>query len=182
VAVVKLNAEGVRATGTQVGVDPLPYRADYRLDASERFVTARLDVVAEGAGWRRELELVHDGRGRWTCRAGASGEVDLQAPGGDIEPLLGALDCDLGLCPLTNLMPIRRSGLNRRPGAEDFRMAWVSVPDLGVHGSAQRYEHVRPGVVRYVDRGPFAGFHADLELDADGIVEHYPGLAKRIRA
>ena len=31
-------------------------------------------------------------------------------------------------------------------------MAWVSVPDLGVHGSAQRYEHVRPGVVRYVDR------------------------------
>src|SRR5690242_18325765 len=74
VASVELTADGVRASGTQVGVDPAPYRADYRLDAAEGFVTARLEVVVAGEGWRRELELVHDGRGRWTCRG--SGEVE----------------------------------------------------------------------------------------------------------
>ena len=180
VAAVELTAEGVTATGTQVGADPLPYRADYRLDASNGFVTVRLEVVAEGTGWRRELDLVHDGRGAWTCRAAAYGEVELPAPGGDAATLRGALDCDLGLCPLTNVMPIRRSGLDRRPGAEDFLMAWVSVPDLAVHASAQRYEHVRPGVVRYVDRGTFDGFRAELELDGDGLVERYPELAERV--
>jgi uncharacterized protein len=180
VAAVELTPDGVTATGTQVGVDPLPYRADYRLDAGHGFVTARLDVVAQGTGWRRELELVHDGRGNWTCRAAACGEAGLPAPGGDAEPLRGALDCDLGFSPLTNVMPIRRSRIDRRGEAEDFLMAWVSLPDLGVHASAQRYEHVRPGVVRYVDRGTFDGFRAELELDADGLVECYPGLANRV--
>jgi hypothetical protein len=180
VATVELTADGVTASGTQVGVDPMPYRADYRLDARHGFVTARLEVVVHGTGWRRELELVHDGRGRWTCRTAASGEPELPAAGGDAPMLSGALDCDLGLCPLTNVMPIRRSGIDRRPGAVDLLMAWVSMPDLGVHASAQRYEHVRPGVVRYVDRGTFDGFRAELELDADGLVASYPGLAKRV--
>jgi hypothetical protein len=93
----------------------------------------------------------------------------------------GALDCDLGLSPLTNAMPVHRTGLLHRPGAEDFLMTWVSVPDLVVHASAQRYEHVRPGVVRYVDRGQFEGFTAELAFDADGLVLDYPGLARRVR-
>jgi hypothetical protein len=34
--------------------------------------------------------------------------------------------------------------------------------------------------VRYVDRGLFDGFTAELELDRDGLVVHYPGLAERV--
>ena len=51
-------------------------------------------------------------------------------------------------------------------------MAWVSLPDLVVHESRQRYSHVAPGVVRYEDDS----FAADLELDGDGLVVRYPGL------
>jgi hypothetical protein len=40
---------------------------------------------------------------------------------------------------------------------------------------------VRPGVVRYVDRGRFEGFTAELPFDADGLVLDYPGLARRVR-
>jgi hypothetical protein len=58
-------------------------------------------------------------------------------------------------------------------------MAWVSVPDLEVHMSDQRYEHVRPGVVRFVDRGRFEGFTAEIEFDEDGLALLYPGLAER---
>jgi len=35
-------------------------------------------------------------------------------------------------------------------------------------------------VVRYVDRGLFDGFEAELELDADGLVVRYPELAMRV--
>jgi hypothetical protein len=74
-------------------------------------------------------------------------------------------------------MPVRRHGLHEAPGAVDFLMAWVAVPALAVSPSRQRYEHVRPGVVRYV--GEHRGYVGELELDADGLVVHYPELARR---
>ena len=75
-------------------------------------------------------------------------------------------------------MPVRRSRLDERPGSEDFAMAWVSVPDLRLHASPQRYEHVRPGVVRFVALD--SDFTAELELDEDGLVVRYPRLAERV--
>ena len=95
IARVDLTADGVRATGTQIGVDPVAYRLDYELDASENFVTRELRVQAEGEGWSRGLHVRHDGRGAWSCEADGAGAVDLPAPGGDVEAVAGALDCDL---------------------------------------------------------------------------------------
>lgn len=185
VASIRFTRGGLSARGTQVAADPLPYRLDYRLEAPADFVTARIVVTAEGAGWWRRLDLGHDGNGAWTAATEVEGEaIDLGDPGGSVEALAGALDCDLGLSPLTNAMPIARSGLAHRGGAEDFLMAWISVPDLGVVASAQRYEHVRTdeegAVVRYVDRGLFPGFEADLDLDQSGLVRCYPGLAEAV--
>ena len=165
-AQVELTDNGIAATGVQLGAEPESYRADYRLDAPIDWVTRRLEVEVSGAGWRRRLLLEHDGAGAWT--------IDGEAA----RPLDGALDCDLAFSPLTNLMPVRRSGLHVAAGAEDFAMAWVSVPDLAVHRSPQRYEHVRPGVVRFISLDD--DFTADLELDADGLVVRYPRLAERV--
>jgi hypothetical protein len=186
VAAFDLDADGIAAAGSQVAVDPVPYRLDYRLEAPG-FITRRLVVEAQGPGWWRRLELGHDGVGTWEAAASHRGAaVDLPDPGGDTAVLAGALDCDLGLSPLTNLMPIRRSGLDRVAGAADFTMAWVSVPDLRVVASAQRYERIgRDGegaVVRYVDRGLFPGFEADLRLDRSGVVVLYPELAVRVES
>jgi uncharacterized protein len=180
---VELAGARVRASGTQLGVEPLPYRLDYELETFERFVTASLLVRASGEGWARSLELRHDGEGAWSCELKAEGEVELPPAGGEMDALAGALDCDLAFSPLTNLMPVRRHALHER-GERDFLMAWVSVPDLAVSPSPQRYEHVRTGpngsTVRFVDRGLFAGFVSELELDADGLVVVYPELARRV--
>ena len=55
-------------------------------------------------------------------------------------------------------------------------MTWVSVPDLGVSRSDQRYEQCGGGIVRFR-----AGtFRADVEFDGDGFVTRYPGLAERL--
>ena len=179
---LELLPRGVRAEGTQIGVTPLPYRMDYRLDASGNFITSRLEVEVAGDGWTRRLVLTHDGSGTWEATTGSSGDSGLPPPGGDLELVDGALDCDLGLCPLTNLMPVVRHGLHRGAGERDFLMAWVSGPDLGVHPSEQRYEHVRMtpagSVVRYV--GAHRDFVGELEFDEDGVVLFYPDLARCI--
>jgi uncharacterized protein len=67
----------------------------------------------------------------------------------------------------------------RRVGDEpvDHVMAWVSVPDLAVLRSEQRYEPIAERRVRFV--GLEDGFTADLELDEHGFVTHYPGLAEQ---
>ena len=108
--------------------------------------------------------------------------MPLPAPGGDHGAVTGALDCDLAFCPLTNVMPIRRHELHLHPGGRDFLMAWISVPDLGLPPSRQRYEHVgrRDGrlVVRYV--GEHRSCVGELELDEDGFVLLYPDLARRV--
>jgi uncharacterized protein len=154
---LELAADGLVATGTQLGADPHPYRATYELDARGDWITRRLRVEVAGEG---ALDLRHDGAGHWDGRP----------------DLAGALDCDLANSPLTNLMPIRRHALHERPGTVDFVMAWVSLPDLDVHLDPQRYEHLRPGVVRFRSEG----FEADIEVDANGLVLVYPRIARRV--
>jgi hypothetical protein len=163
---VDLAGSGFGARGVQLGAEPEPYRADYELDAPTDWVTRRLEVDVSGDGWRRRLVLERDDAGRWLRDGEHLPELD------------GALDCDLAFSPLTNFMPLRRHALHERPGTHDFVMAWVSLPDLGVHAAPQRYEHVRPGVVRFLSLD--SDFTADLEVDADGLVVSYPRLAERV--
>jgi uncharacterized protein len=165
---VELGPRDLRATGTQIGANPTPYRLDYELAVGSGWITTRLSVQVTSAVGERNLILEHDARGGW------------RSDGEPAPALAGALDCDLGLSPLTNLMPVRRHALHQRVGVAEILAAWVSVPDLSLHASRQRYEHVRPGVVRFTDLGAHEGFSAELELDADGLVLLYPGLARRL--
>ena len=179
-ASVELTEGGLRATGTQLGADPEPFRVDYRLDATDGFVTRELDATSAGEGWRRTLALRHDGSGAWRAEVDEEGAVPGGPWDGALPDLQEARDIDLEFSPLTNTMPIRRSGLHRRAGAEDFLMAWVSVPDLGVHAMPQRYEHVRGEADGAVVRYSSANFAAELELDPGALVVLYPGLARRV--
>lgn len=179
---VDLGADRLTARGTQAGQDPLPYRADYELETDAGWRTRRLHVRSEGEGWSRTLTLTSDGAGRWACRTGEAGDVDLPPPGLDPGTVAGALDCDLAFSPLTNTMPVLRHDLHRRPGAHDLLMAWVRLPGLSVHPSEQRYEHVEAdsdgAVVRY--GGRHRDFVGLLRFDRDGLVVHYPELAERV--
>jgi hypothetical protein len=161
---VELDATRLRARGRVVGTVPEPYWITYTLDTTDDFVTRRLRVYAETAAGERELDLARSADGGWT----ANGEP---LPG-----LAGALDCDLGLCPLTNTMPVLRHDLHRTPGEREFLMAWVRVPDLAVQPNAQTYTHLGPNRVRYAS----GTYRADLTLDPDGLVVEYPGLANRL--
>jgi uncharacterized protein len=175
-AEVSLHGDRLLARGTQLGVDPLPYRLEYSLDTATDFVTSSLTVDVRGSGWLRRLDLLRHDDGAWHASGDARGEPGLPPVGGELSDLMGARDCDLAFSPLTNAMPILREGLLGGGGPVDLVMAWVSVPDLAVHRSEQRYEPVDAATVRYVD----PSFTAELELDAEGLVVRYPGLAERV--
>jgi len=171
-AAVNLSRDGLSATGTAIGSSPSGYRLDYRLETGPDFVTRRLSLTARGDGWRRRIDLTRLRSGRWLC---AGGKDDMKA-------VAGALDCDLALSPLTNSMPVLRHGLLEGGGPHEFLMAWVSVPDLTVHPSRQRYtflaksgSHAR---IRYESES--RDFVADLTFDKDGICIDYPGIGRAV--
>jgi hypothetical protein len=160
----------------------LPYRLDYELTTSDRYVTSRLVITTQGQGWRRALELHRATSGEWSCRTEAEGAPDLPHSVADLSALAGAFDCDVGLSPLTNSMPVLRHHLHERAGTVDFLMAWVSVPDLTVHPSRQRYTFVRQtpdtGIVGFKSLDD--DFAAQISFDREGLVLDYPGLGRRM--
>jgi hypothetical protein len=195
-AEIDLTGAGLRATGVAVSGDPIPYRLEYELDCGDDLITRRLSVRAWGAGWGRHLELTRDLAGEWSVDADADGEAELLGlpgvpgsppPGGDPSELDTALDCDLGLSPLTNTMPVLRHGLLDGGGPVQFVMAWVSVPWLAVTPSVQLYTHLRRGPASELGGAGEAAslihfqsgeFSADIAFDAQGLVADYPQIGR----
>jgi uncharacterized protein len=157
---IERDDQGLRAVGVQLGST---YQLDYGLETDAELFTRRLVVTVKDSDGERGVLLERSGEdGAWTANG---------------EPMAGfddALDVDLALSPLTNYMPIARLG--EEP--TEHVMAWVDVPSLEVSRSGQRYEPLGPRRVRFV--GLDDGFTAELDLDADGFVLHYPDLAGRV--
>ena len=177
-AAIEFTEAGMRATGIQIGNG---YRAQWELDATENWVTRTVNVNVEGDGWSRKLEFTRDDAGRWSAETSTSGTQpsDLAEPGIKQGTELGdALDCDLGLCPVTNTMPIRRLGLlDGQVPDTPLIMAWIDMPSLQVIASDQYYGSIDEETVHY--RSGTRGVDVELEVDSDGVVIAYPDMARR---
>jgi uncharacterized protein len=94
-----------------------------------------------------------------------------------LEVALDGLDFfDLGYSPLLNSLPVLRDGLLTGAPAQEYVMRWVSVPQLEVHASPQRYEPIGNRTIRFSSES----FVAKIEFDEDGLVSHYEDLAERV--
>jgi hypothetical protein len=185
-AEVRLGRGTLAASGVAIGNEPIEYRLEYKLTTTEAYVTTRLEVSSRGSGWQRRLVLARDAADGWSCTAEHTGELDLPPAGGDLSAVQSALDCDLGLSPLTNTMPVLRYGLHTTPaaGPVELLMAWVAVPELAVYPSRQRYTHLRRtphgAMVRFESLD--SDFTADISFDDSGLVLDYPGIGRAINA
>ncbi|MEV8273350.1 putative glycolipid-binding domain-containing protein [Microbacterium sp. NPDC077184] len=176
-ASVRLQDEGMTAFGSSTAT---AYALSWNLDAGDGWLTRTIDVAVHGDGWRRFLHLERSPEGEWTSRTESHGDTDLPPAGiaPDID-LSGALDCDLGLCPVTNTMPIRRLHLLDSPAETTHPplvMAWIEVPSLRVLRSEQHYGPVDATTVSFRS----GDFSAHITTDADGFVLDYPDLARRL--
>ncbi|GAA0036558.1 putative glycolipid-binding domain-containing protein [Brevibacterium metallidurans] len=171
--------DGLRAFGRQVTDD---YAAAWTVDARDGWITRTVAVAVQGRGWARTLILNRDSdTGRWTSATHERGAppTSLPRPGiVDADALDEALDCDLGMCPLTNTMPIRRLGVQTDTAAEhSLTMAWIDMPSLEVIAGPQIYTGIDADYVRYTSGT--RDFTAELTVDEDGLVIDYPQLAER---
>lgn len=179
-AQVMLAPDSLTARGTSAVAD---YVVDWVLETGAAWVTRTLSVRARGDRFNRSLELARGDDGTWSAVRRQDGQrrTNLEVAGLD-----GALDCDLGLCPFTNTMPVLRHDLvaHARRGQDhpvELVMAWVAVPELTLQMSPQRYTPLGPAP----DGGAMIGFasgdfQATIEFDLDGLVRDYPGLASRL--
>lgn len=126
------------------------------------------------AGDSEEFEVSTDGKGHW-----------ITATGDTVPSLQGCSDVDISATPFTNTLPIRRLGLEAGKSA-DLEVVYLTVPEMWVEPVRQRYtclkRDAQGGLYRFESLdGEFAGFTADLPVDADGLVLDYPGLFRRAR-
>lgn len=116
-------------------------------------VTGWLDATAI------DIRIEVDASRRWTLN------------GRDCPGVQGSDDVDLSFTPATNLLPIRRLGLDVGARAA-VRAAWLRFPELTLEPLEQTYERQAQARYRY-QSGTFA---ATLDTDASGFVTHYAGL------
>lgn len=146
--------------------DALRLRYTVRCDSRWRVRGVEVSFVDGGRG----LSLTADGEGHWFDGSGAA-----------VPALDDCVDVDITATPLTNTLPIRRLALERGESA-DIKVAYVTIPDLRVAPDEQRYTCLEADAAggRYRFEQVGSGFTAVLQVDADGLVEDYPGLFKRV--
>jgi uncharacterized protein len=174
------DRRGLVARGWAFATDPVTYGCRYEIVTDDTWVSSRFEATAEGAGWRRTVKMER-AAGRWRVTTAEQGDLEALIrsapfPGSeDPNRLTDALDIDLYASPLTNTLPIRRLGLHRAdPGTRrTITAAWILLPSLAVIPLEQTYTVLAPGRVNYASEG----FTADIDIDVDGYVKHYPGLA-----
>jgi uncharacterized protein len=159
---VTIDGDRLTAQGTQLGADP--YRLDYRLVTGAGFVAERLELSLLHEGRLRRLLIVRDPDGRWTADDRALPE------------LADALDFDLLASALFNSTPFLRHAMGAGGEARDLPMAYVTVPDLTVTRSEQRYTPLGGGRVNYAS----GDFSADIHFDEDGLVRLYEDYLERV--
>lgn len=163
--------EEIVAVGTVFGVEEgVAFHLLYDVRCDLRWRVRRVEAVLMDGG--RGVRLTSDGEGRWSDETG-----------GAVPALDGCVDVDITATPFTNTLPIRRLAL--KPGeSADVRVAYITVPEMRVAPDEQRYTCVSAGGAggsyEFEQRG--TGFTATLRVDADGLVEEYPGLFGRVWA
>jgi uncharacterized protein len=161
---VRIDGDRLTAHGTQLGRTPGAYRLDYSLRTGADFVAERLDLSVLAGGGLRRLVVVRHQDGTWTADDRPLPELD------------GALDFDVLNSPVFNSTPYLRHDMAAGGDVRDLVMAFVTVPDLEVGHSRQRYTPLGDGVVNYAS----GDFTADIHFDEDGLVRLYEDYLERI--
>lgn len=170
-------ADGVALVG---GV--LPYCLHYRLRREPDGRCTTLSVTAEGAGWRRQVNLRRDAD-QWRVDTHDSGDLDaaLRRAGREVAPLAGIDDTDrldgvgeiaVARAPLFATLP-RRHRAEAEP--TNARVGLVVPPSLAVVVVDSRRRLLPDGGMRVEsDTG-----NATIAFDKAGFVTHWAGVARR---
>ena len=144
--------------------DNVPFQLRYRLRCDENYQVQRVTIALSG----QSSIFMARKHGRW---------FDV-----DNHPLPAFDDCDdidISATPFTNTLPIRR--LEWQPGqSRSLNMIYIRIPELTIERVTQRYSCIERNVQSSLFEYSQPGFSAILPIDADGFVQNYPELFRRL--
>jgi len=153
--------DGAKLTGVAVLSERgAPCRVRYLIECDAEWRTLSCVLTGQIGNKAVEISIKREGE-TWT------------ANGVEIPAVAGCQDIDLGFSPATNLLPIRRLGLQVGQSAA-VRAAWVHFPELTVQLLEQKYTRLAEDKYRYESGG--GSFRRDLKVDDKGFVLEYPDL------
>lgn len=160
------SKDGVLVESNIIGFEGgIPFQMHYRLRCLEDYQVFRLDISLSG---HRGLSLTRRHTGQWLG--------DQNEPLPDLD---GCYDIDITATPFTNTLPIRR--LDWQVGqSRSLDMVYIRIPEMTVERVTQQYTCLEKtdGGSKFEYRQP--GFTAILPIDADGFVQNYPELFRRL--
>jgi hypothetical protein len=149
-------------TGTAVFAhERQPCRLDYLIICDPRWNTSSAKVTGWVANKTIQIQLSVDSARHWRLNAKECPDI------------AGCIDLDLNFSPSTNLLPIRRLGLEIGQQAE-VKAAWLRFPSFVLEPLEQIYCRLDTRVYRYESGG--GRFVTELEVNEEGFVTHYPKI------
>lgn|SRR5262245_23153587 len=138
-----------------------PCRLDYLVICDSQWKTSSAKVAGWIANRIVEIEVVVDSSLRWKLN------------GVECSDVVGCIDIDLNFSPSTNLLPIRRLGLEIGQQAA-VNAAWLRFPSFTLELLEQRYRRLDEATYRYESAG--GKFVTELRVNRAGFVTSYPTI------
>ena len=162
--------DGWQLKGTSILVfDNNPLHVSYQVLCNHLWQTRTVNVSQQTASAEQNMRIIVDKRHRWWLDSGKFHK--------EIKELRGCVDVDIGITPATNTLPIRRVPLTVDKSI-DLNAAWIRIPEFKLEPLAQRYTRLAEHRYRYESGN--GAFTAEIEVDALGVVTHYPDRWKRV--
>jgi uncharacterized protein len=167
---LRRGSDEITADGLVIGVEEkVAFRIRYKIHCDLRWHVRK--VVVESLDENEQtISFVSDGFGNWTDKSG-----------NPLSELQGCFDVDITATPFTNTLPIRRLSLMSGESAE-IKVVYFTIPEMQVSVEPQRYTCLETSSAggKYKFESLNGGFTAVITVDADGFVEDYPELFKRV--
>jgi uncharacterized protein len=160
----------ITADGIVIGVEGnVAFRIRYNISCDLKWRVRKV-VVKSLEEDEQIIRFASDGFGNWTNESGSP-----------VSELNGCFDVDITATPFTNTLPIRRLSLSSGESAE-IKVVYLTIPEMRVSIEPQRYTCLETSSAggKYKFENLDGGFTAVITVDADGFVEDYPGLFKRV--
>lgn len=167
VELTKLSSkDGIVVESNIIGFEAeIPFQMRYRLRCLENYQVFRVTITLSG---HRYLDLTRLGTGQWR------GNQNEHLP-----ELDGCYDIDITATPFTNTLPIRR--LEWQPGQSRLLdMVYIHIPELTIERAPQQYTCLEKNEQGSLFEFRQQDFSAVLPIDADGFVQNYPKLFRRL--
>jgi uncharacterized protein len=138
-----------------------PCRLEYLVTCSADWRTQSATLTGWLGSRDVSVNVYVDNHGRWLLNS---------EPVGGLE---GSVDIDLNFSPSTNVLPIRRLGLEIGERAS-VKAAWLRFPGFRLEPLEQIYHRLDASTFRYESAG--GRFTRDLTVNEAGLVILYPGF------